>query len=78
MALIADDIVFGPGVDRADGDDRRFGRFDFAGDNGLEAEDQFRGLGDGVDGGFGGSAVASFASDDDIDAIDVGEQEAGS
>ena len=47
--LVGDDVVLGPAVDRADGDDRRVERVDLAADDRLEVEHRQGGQDDRVD-----------------------------
>ena len=77
LALVGNDVVLRAGVDRADGDDRRVDRLDFAADDRLQIEHEFGGDDDRVDRRFGARAVAAAAFDRDVDAIDIGEGIAG-
>src|SRR6185437_824023 len=78
MALVADDVVLGAAVDRADGDDGRVGRLDLAADDRLQIEDELSAHDDGVDRGVRIGPVAAAADERDIAAIDVGQSIAAS
>ena len=70
--VVGNDVVFGSGLEGADGDDGGSAGSDFAGNDGLQSENNARADDDGVNGGLRRGPVAAFAVDGDLQRVGVG------